>query len=99
MALQYIVVQCNMALQYIVVQCNMDLQYIVVQCNKALSCIATQPPAATPAAKETPAERVKRMMAAQLRQQAAKDSITAAQRKLMEEKERAARMAHERTLR
>lgn len=49
--------------------------------------------------KETPAERIKRLMAAQLNKQAAMDSKTTAQRKLQEEKERAARMQQEKSLR
>ena len=48
------------------------------------------------AAKETPKERLKRLMAVQLNKQIAKDTLTATQRKLQEEKDRAARLQIER---
>ncbi|GFR43558.1 hypothetical protein Agub_g4651 [Astrephomene gubernaculifera] len=48
--------------------------------------------------KETPQERLKRIMAAQLNKQAQKDHLVAAQRKLQVEKEKEARQAFERVV-
>ncbi|KAG2445716.1 hypothetical protein HXX76_000322 [Chlamydomonas incerta] len=48
--------------------------------------------------KETPQERLKRIMAAQLNKQAQKDNIQAAQKKLQVEKEKEARVALERVV-
>ncbi|EFJ50870.1 hypothetical protein VOLCADRAFT_103657 [Volvox carteri f. nagariensis] len=55
-------------------------------------------PAGAAAVKETPQERLKRIMAAQLNKQAQKDHLVAAQRKLQVEKEKEARQALERVV-
>ena len=74
---------------------------ILAPCNKHICFIATPAMYASftlqiPSKTETPKERLKRMMAAQINKQVAKDSVKSAQKIAHEEKERKARVQIER---
>eukprot|EP00878_Enallax_costatus_P037479 GHUV01042338.1.p1 GENE.GHUV01042338.1~~GHUV01042338.1.p1 ORF type:complete len:118 (+),score=32.47 GHUV01042338.1:272-625(+) len=60
------------------------------------TCLVLQAPAAAAPVKETPQERLKRLMQAQLNKAAQKDSLANAQKKIQLEKEKVARQQLER---